>query len=48
MRQNKELERLPDSTQLESALVGPVRAVSDEIVVPADPTTATRMDGFTE
>jgi fumarate hydratase class I len=28
--------------------VGPVRAVRDEIIGPAGPTTATRMDGFTE
>ncbi|MFO1169889.1 MAG: fumarate hydratase [Hyphomicrobiaceae bacterium] len=28
--------------------VGPVRAVRDEVVGPAGPTTSTRMDGFTE
>ncbi|MER9690211.1 fumarate hydratase [Mesorhizobium sp. M0139] len=28
--------------------VGPVRAVGDEVVGPAGPTTASRMDGFTE
>ena len=42
-------EKLPvDFTNRISYYVGPVDPVRDEVVGPAGPTTATRMDGFTE
>ena len=44
-------EGLPDGVNLEGRFiyyVGPVDPVDDEVVGPAGPTTATRMDGFTE
>lgn len=42
-------EKLPiDFTNRFIYYVGPVDAVGDEVVGPAGPTTATRMDGFTE
>ena len=44
-------EGLPDGVDLEGRFiyyVGPVDPVGDEVVGPAGPTTATRMDGFTE
>ena len=44
-------ERLPEGVDLEGRFiyyVGPVDPVGDEVVGPAGPTTATRMDGFTE
>ncbi len=44
-------EPLPDGVDLKDKFiyyVGPVDAVRDEVVGPAGPTTATRMDGFTE
>ena len=44
-------EKLPDSIDFSNKFiyyVGPVDAVRDEIVGPAGPTTATRMDKFTE
>ena len=42
---------LPDGVDLRNRFiyyVGPVDSVGDEVVGPAGPTTATRMDGFTE
>ena len=42
---------LPDNVDLKGKFiyyVGPVNPVRDEVVGPAGPTTATRMDGFTE
>ena len=44
-------EGLPDGVDLKGRFiyyVGPVDPVGDEVVGPAGPTTATRMDGFTE
>ena len=44
-------EGLPDGDDLKGRFiyyVGPVDPVGDEVVGPAGPTTATRMDGFTE
>ena len=44
-------EGLPDGVDLKGRFiyyVGPVDPVRDEVVGPAGPTTATRMDGFTE
>ena len=44
-------EGLPEGVDLEGRFiyyVGPVDPVRDEVVGPAGPTTATRMDGFTE
>jgi fumarate hydratase class I len=44
-------ESLPDGIDLQGKFiyyVGPVDPVKDEVVGPAGPTTATRMDGFTE
>ncbi len=44
-------EGLPDGVDLNGRFiyyVGPVDPVGDEVVGPAGPTTATRMDGFTE
>jgi fumarate hydratase class I len=44
-------EQLPDGVDLTDRFiyyVGPVDPVGDEVVGPAGPTTATRMDGFTE
>jgi fumarate hydratase class I len=44
-------EGLPDGIDLEGRFiyyVGPVDPVGDEVVGPAGPTTATRMDGFTD
>ena len=44
-------EGLPDGVNLEGRFiyyVGPVDPVGDEVVGPAGPTTATRMDGFTD
>jgi|TARA_Y100000310_G_scaffold173047_1_gene173156 fumarate hydratase class I len=44
-------EELPDGVDLTDRFiyyVGPVEPVGDEVVGPAGPTTATRMDGFTE
>ncbi len=44
-------ESLPDGIDLQGKFiyyVGPVDPVRDEVVGPAGPTTATRMDGFTE
>ncbi|MCS5582440.1 MAG: fumarate hydratase [Pseudomonadales bacterium] len=44
-------EGLPDGVDLKGRFiyyVGPVDPVADEVVGPAGPTTATRMDGFTE
>lgn len=44
-------EPLPEGVDLKDKFiyyVGPVDAVRDEVVGPAGPTTATRMDGFTE
>lgn len=44
-------ERLPDGVDFTDRFiyyVGPVAPVGDEVVGPAGPTTATRMDGFTE
>ena len=44
-------EGLPEGVDLEGRFiyyVGPVDPVGDEVVGPAGPTTATRMDGFTE
>ena len=44
-------EGLPDGVDLKGRFiyyVGPVAPVGDEVVGPAGPTTATRMDGFTE
>ncbi len=44
-------EGLPDGVDLRGRFiyyVGPVDPVGDEVVGPAGPTTATRMDGFTE
>ncbi|MBD9358692.1 fumarate hydratase [Methylomonas albis] len=44
-------EPLPDGVDLKDKFiyyVGPVDAVRDEVVGPAGPTTATRMDGFTD
>lgn len=44
-------EPLPDGIDLQGKFiyyVGPVDPVRDEVVGPAGPTTATRMDGFTE
>lgn len=44
-------ESLPDGVDLNGKFiyyVGPVNPVRDEVVGPAGPTTATRMDGFTE
>jgi fumarate hydratase class I len=44
-------ERLPDGVDLKGRFiyyVGPVDPVGDEVVGPAGPTTATRMDGFTD
>ncbi len=44
-------ERLPDGVDFTNKFiyyVGPVDPVRDEVVCPAGPTTATRMDGFTD
>ncbi len=44
-------EPLPDGVDLHNRMiyyVGPVDPVGDEVVGPAGPTTATRMDGYTE
>lgn len=44
-------ERLPEGVDLNGRFiyyVGPVDPVGDEVVGPAGPTTATRMDGFTD